>query len=156
MFDVTSSDFKYLIYVSFVYLGIFSVFHVSLRASRILTNHVSRDGEEKKSKRGETMQSPRVRARTLDPRQTVVEGLSSSRESKSSSSLSRPSSVPSCRFLEVRSVCTRLAFLPVHRRAFIGLAFAGSWGYGVLSRARTLHRRHFVPKKREGEVHNPR
>jgi len=71
--------------------------------------------KRKKGRRRETTRSPRVRARMLDPRQTVVGGLSSSRKSKSSSSVSLPNLpsplvTPSRWFLEVRSVCTRLAF----------------------------------------------
>lgn len=73
--------------------GIFSVSRVSLRSSRLRpcgARVLPRRRGKKKSRRGETARSPRARAR-MDPRQTVVGGLSTSRESKSSSSISPPS-----------------------------------------------------------------
>lgn len=105
------------------------------------------------------MRNLRVHACMLDSRQTVVGGsLLLSRRQVLLLDLSPPSSplvIPSCRFLEVRSVCTRLAFLPVHRRAFIGLAFTGSWGYDVLSRARMLHRQKIAPRSEIYSVSPP-
>lgn len=72
---------RFTLYASFVYLGdLLGKSRVSL--SRILTNHASPSAlraripatKRKKSPRGETTRSPRVRARMLDPRQTVVGG----------------------------------------------------------------------------------
>jgi len=103
----------------------------------------------KRRQRGETARSPRVRAwHVCWIRARPLSGASSplAKASSPPRSLRRPFPsplvVPPRRFLEVRSVCTRLAFLSVHRRAFIGLAFAGIAGFLGLQRSlpRRRHR----------------
>lgn len=138
---------KFFVKFLSIFFAIIACFSVDQRLpnASALRERVFPRRKEKRQRGETTHESPRVRARMLDPRQTVV---GASPPPPSPPPLAKASSlVPllpllfhpfASRFLEVRSVCIRVSpsfpFIAVHSSA--SPSSRGSWGYDVLSRAK--------------------